>query len=96
MTSLLTTGDELKKIDSFNYVPSLTALSNVTTSHLYSGTDKGKQRAVQKLVLLTSGLWRWSASMSISTGLPRTCTDCQLKMAVMRNDGSASISRPQV
>ena len=49
------TGDELGNIKSFNYQPSSTAQSKVTVSTLYDGTDKGKQRAVQKLAIHASG-----------------------------------------
>ncbi|KAI0283108.1 hypothetical protein BGY98DRAFT_953075 [Russula aff. rugulosa BPL654] len=48
------TGDELGNIKSFNYIPSSTAQPKVTVSTLYDGDDKGKDRAVQKLVVQTS------------------------------------------
>ncbi len=48
------TGDQLGNIKSFNYIPSSTAQSKVTISTLYDGSDKGKERAVQKLAIQTS------------------------------------------
>lgn len=48
------TGDQRGNIKSFNYVPSSTAQSKVTVSTVYDGGDKGKERAVQKLAVLTS------------------------------------------
>jgi hypothetical protein len=48
------TGDRLGNIKSINYIPSSTGQSKVTVSTLYDGGDKGKERAVQKLAVLTS------------------------------------------
>jgi len=50
------TGDQLGNIKSFIYIPSTTAQSKVTVSTLYDGSDKGKERAVQKLAVQTSAL----------------------------------------
>lgn len=89
------TGDELGNIKSFNYVPSSTAQSKVAVSTLYDGADKGKQRAVQKLAVHTSGDGGPLVRQSPTWPSSRTRTDCGVKIAVARSDGSASVSRLQ-
>ena len=54
MASRFLTGDQLGNIRSFNYTPTSTAQSKVTVSTLYDGSDKGKERAVQKLAVQSS------------------------------------------
>jgi ribosome biogenesis protein NSA1 len=48
-------GDELGNIKSFKYAPSSKAESRVTVATLYDGSGKGKERAVQKLAVHSSG-----------------------------------------
>jgi ribosome biogenesis protein NSA1 len=47
------TGDELGNVKSFKYAPSSTVESKVTTLH--DGSAKGKDHAVQRLAIDTSG-----------------------------------------
>ena len=87
------TGDQLGNIKSVIYIPSTTAQSKVTVSTLYDGSEKGKERAVQKLTIQTSAdgpLVRQSPR-----GCSCMCIDSEVKIAVARSDGSASISRLQ-
>ena len=86
------TGDQLGNIKSFDYIPSTTVQPKVTLSTLYDGSDKGKERAVQKLAVQASAdgpLVRQSPGSFV------TRIDCEVKIAVARSDGSASISRLQ-
>jgi ribosome biogenesis protein NSA1 len=86
-------GDQLGNLKSFNYLPSSTAHSKVTVSTLYDGSDKGKRLAVQKLAIQAS------EDAPLVRQSPRgrsTRTNCKVKIAVARSDGSASVSRLQV
>ena len=73
------------------YFPSTTAQSKVTVSTNYDGGDNGKGRAVQVLAVQTSAL---SADGPLVRQSPRGYSsriDCEVKIAVARSDGSASI-----
>ena len=88
------TGDELGNVKSFEYAPSLKTESKVTITTFYDGSGKGKECAVQKLAIHTSGdgpiVVRCQPELYLT---PTHSLGLGAKLAVARADGSASISK---
>ena len=86
-------GDELGNVKSFRYAPSSTAEPKVTITTFYDGSGKGKECAVQKLAIHTSGdgpIVRCQPELYLT---PTHSLGLGAKLAVARVDGSASVSK---
>ena len=86
------TGDELGNVKSFMYAPSSTAESKSAITTLYDESGKGKECAVQKLAIHTSGDGPIIRFQELCL-TPTHSLGLRAKLVVARVDGFASVSK---